>query len=184
MKDRLIKNILILKVKNQDPEAYGQLYDLYVKRIYRFIFFKINSTAEAQDLTSETFLKVWQYIKEGKDIKNLNALIYLTARNLVIDFYRSKAKQTQVDSDDEDLKSRLADDSQDLLAQQEIESELKQVLSGLETLKDEYKEIIILRFIDELSISEISDIINKSKGATRVLLHRALKTLKDNLTDD
>lgn len=181
MSSPLAKKILFLKVKSQDPEAYGKFYDLYAPRIYRFIFFKVSSSTDAQDLTSEVFLKLWQYIKEDKEIKNLNSFTYMVARNLVIDFYRSKSRLDQP-VETEEL-AKISDDSRDLLKQKIADSQLEDVLQGLEHLKDEYKEVIVLRFLDELSTKEIADILNKSNGAVRVLLHRALKALKENIDE-
>lgn len=181
MKNPFNQKILFLKVKAQDPEAYGKFYDLYVKRIYRFIYFKVNSVAETQDLTSETFLRVWQSIREGKEIRNLNAFIYIIARNLVIDFYRRK--NTDAVSLDDENAPEIPDSGKDILQEQMIDSDLQATIKGLDKLKDEYKEAIVLKYFDELSISEIAEVLNKSKGAVRVLLHRALNTLKENIND-
>ncbi len=181
MKNPFSQKILFLKVKNQDPEAYGQFYDLYVKRIYRFIYFKVNSVSDSQDITSEVFLKLWQYIREGKEIKNLNAFIYIVARNLVIDFYRQRHQDSLSINDDK--APDIADSRSDMLKEQMVDSDLQSTIKGLDRLKDEYKEAIILKYFDELSISEIAEILNKSKGAVRVLLHRALKALKDNINE-
>lgn len=179
MKNPLDKKILFLKIKSQDKEAYAQFYDLYATRIYRFIFFKVSSVSEAQDLTSEVFLKLWQHIKEGKEIKNLNAFIYIVARNAVIDFYRNRNRDAySIDSPDT---PDIPDDKSSELHQQMIDSDMEGILKGLNNLKDEYKEVIVLKYLDELSISEISDVLNKSNGAVRVLLHRALKALKENI---
>ncbi len=183
MHNPLANKILFLKVKNQDPEAYGQFYDVYVARIYRFIFFKVNSAPDAQDLTSEVFLKLWQCIKEGKEIRNLNAFIYMVARNSVIDFYRQKAKDRESISIDSGDAGDIKDDKKDLLQEGIINSDMESVLKGLEHLKDEYKEVIILKFLDDLSIREIAQILNRSNGSIRVLLHRATKALKDNLNE-
>ncbi|MFA6537252.1 MAG: sigma factor, partial [Patescibacteria group bacterium] len=77
-KASLKEKYLIYKVRqSKDAEAYGKLYDYYVERIYRFIFFKVNNVETAEDLTSEVFLKTWEYInKTNKKISNLNALFY------------------------------------------------------------------------------------------------------------
>lgn len=74
MKGNSLKNqYLLFRAKNKDPESFTKVYDLYVERIYRFIFFKVANPEDAQDLTSEVFLKTWQYINDGKEVKNLNA---------------------------------------------------------------------------------------------------------------
>jgi len=176
MNNPFTTNLLLIKLKRQDPDAFAELYDAYAERIHRFIFFKINDAVEVQDLTSETFLKFWQYVKAEKPIKNVNALLYTIARNLVIDHYRSR--QRQYDQEVPIDQMEIAD-KRDYLAEHVQRSTLEQVAAGLKELKDEYREVIVLRFIDELSISEIAGIVGKSKGSVRVLLHRALKALKD-----
>lgn len=182
MKIRLSEKILFLKVKHKDKEAFGKFYDLYVPRIYRFIFFKVNSTHDAQDLTSEVFLKVWQYVKEDREILNLNAFTYMVARNSVIDFYRQKSKKDDKEQlIEENAIPRIIDERGDLAEKQSISFDVQNVLDGLENLKDEYKEVVVLRYLDELSIEEISQILGKSKGSVRVLIFRALNALKNSV---
>lgn len=182
MTGNLFKNqYLLFRAKNKDPEAFSEIYDLYVERIYRFIFFKVANAEDAQDLTSEVFLKTWQYINDGKEVKNLNAFFYKIARNLVIDYYRKKSlSQTNVslENENENLEGQIK------AAKSETENlETKLAMEGVEKklreLKDEYREAIILHYVDELSIKEIAEVLDKKKGAVRVLLFRALNTLKD-----
>jgi len=80
-------------------KIFSKIYDRYIDKIYRFIFFKVNSQEIAQDLTSETFLKGWESFKNGTKIENPQAYLYKTARNLVIDFYREKGKVQIVSAD-------------------------------------------------------------------------------------
>jgi RNA polymerase sigma-70 factor (ECF subfamily) len=179
MRNHLTEKILFLKVKNKDKEAFGKFYDLYISRIYRFIFFKVNSIHDAQDITSEVFLKIWQYVKEDRDIKNLNAFTYMVARNSVIDFYRQRSKkEDREETIEENRMPMIIDEDSDLLKKQNISFDVQRMMAGLDNLKDEYKEIIALRFLDELSIEEISQILGKTKGTIRVLIHRALNALK------
>ncbi len=181
MRNAITEKILFLKIKNLDQEAFGQFYDLYVTKIYRFIFFKVSSVSEAHDLTSEVFLKLWQCLKEGKEIKNLGAYTYTLSRNLVIDHYRKKSRTEETNLDNPEVYGLPEDSRKGLAESMAIAEELKEVLKGLENLKDEYKEVIILSYLNELSISEIAVILNKSKGNVRVLLHRAMTALKNNL---
>lgn len=178
MKGPFGKNILFLRVKNQDKGAYGEFYDLYVARIYRFIFFKINSVHDAQDLTSEVFLKLWQSIREGKEIKNLNSFVYTIARNAVIDFYRNKSRENQ--SLDSEEAGEIAAEGNPAI-QSGFDDRLAEIMKGLKFLKDEYREVIILRFLDDLSIKEIASVVNKSRGSVRILVYRALRALRNNI---
>lgn len=179
MKNPLVEQILFLRVKNKDHQAYGQFYDLYVERIYRFIYFKINSEDDAKDLTSEVFLKTWQYIKDDRSIKNLNAFIYMVARNCVIDFYRSRSRKEENEDFISDTQADLP--SNDLLNQQIKEFEVAEVLKALAELKDEYREVVVLHYLDELSTREIAQILQKSPGAVRILVYRALNALKNSI---
>jgi len=180
MNNPIANKILFLRVQNKDHEAFGQFYDLYVDKIYRFIFFKVNSAEDAKDLTSEVFLKTWQYIKNDKAIKNLNAFIYMVARNCVIDLYRQRARK----GDNEEFigEANLALPGGDNQLLKHIrQAELAEALKALSVLKDEYREVIVLHYLNELSAREISQILDKSPGAVRVLLYRALNALKSTI---
>lgn len=178
------EKLLLLRLKKKDPEAFAKVYDLYITPIYRFIYFKVSTHHDAEDLTSEVFLKTWQYITDNDDpIENLKALLYKTARNLVIDFYRQKAQKEFVR--EEEILINIEDSrQQNLLAQIETAAQMRNIEVVLRKMKDEYREIIILRFIEELSTKEIAKILDKSKGAVRVLIHRALKVARDLLHED
>ena len=97
MTGKISEKILLYKVQTKkDPEAYAKLYDLYVKRIYRFVFFKVSSEVEAEDITSDVFLKAWNYLNANKEVKSFSGLLYRMARNAVIDLYRAKSNSTEV----------------------------------------------------------------------------------------
>lgn len=176
--------LLLSKLKENDHEAFVEAYDLYVDQIYRFVYFKTSSREDAQDLTSAVFLKTWNYIRENslKDVKTLRALIYKVARNSIIDHYRKKSQVSL--SIDKEGGMDIADRDQDIARQIEIKSDFQIIENKLYELKDEYREIIVLRFIDELSVKEIAEIIEKSNSNVRVLIHRALKTLKKSLEEE
>ncbi|NQT49844.1 RNA polymerase sigma factor [Candidatus Kuenenbacteria bacterium] len=177
-KASLKEKYLIYKVRqNKDADSYGQLYDYYVDRIFRFILFKVSSVEVAEDLTSEVFLKTWEYINNtNKKIGNLNALLYKVARNCVIDHYRSKAKDAV--TTDEEVMLNIKD-MRDLEADANLKMEIQSIEVHLSKLKDDYREVIILKYIEEFSITEIAEVTGKSKGNVRVLLHRALKAIKE-----
>lgn len=185
MNSKLKEKYLLFKLRTKkDPEVFGKIYDLYVSQIYRFIFFKVSNKEEAEDLTANVFLRTWQYINEmgAETIGNLQAFLYQVARNAVIDFYREKAQRGLTSS--EDLKIELKDQGQNLAEKIQNSSMLEEVQGALQQLKDEYREVVILRFIEEMNVSETAKILGKSKGAVRVLLHRALKTLREILTEE
>jgi len=173
------KYLITRVIAYKDPQAYAELYDLYVPSIYRFIFFKVSSVEEAEDITSDTFLKTWEYIRkeESRNIENFKALLYRIARNLVIDFYRKRSLTETYESDDMEKIPDLKES--DLGQKLQIKIEITEMEEGLRKLKDEYREVVILRFVEGFSVKEIAKILEKPKGNVRVLTHRALKALKE-----
>ena len=172
------EKILVAKLNAKDANAFEQIYNLYIDRIYRFIYFKVGTVQEAEDLTSQTFLKIWQHATEGKlkTKESFQAFAYQVARNTVIDHYRSSQKRrNEVDLQNAINISDVTSIEKDI----DIKIDLKNLEEKIRQLKNEYQEVIILHYINELSTKEIAKIIDKKKGATRVLLHRALKALKD-----
>ena len=150
-------------------------YDLYVERIYRFILFKV-SVPESPKFDLRGFLKTWEYInKTDKKISNLNALFYRVARNSVIDYYRTK-KNESYDSDEELMEKII--DKRNFVEELEVKMDVESLEKHLSKLKDIYREVLILRYVEEFSISEIAELMEKSSGNVRVLLHRATETLK------
>ena len=175
------EKLLVYKATTKkDPESFGLLYDLYVEKIYRFIYFKVGSKEEAEDITSEVFLKVWNHISEDKEIKSFSGLLYRVARNSVIDYYRSRARDPQIVS----LENESENETERGFAGRwydniDIKMEAQTVMNSLEKLKQEYQEAITLYYIEGLKIAEIAAIMNKNQTSIRVLLHRAVKKLKE-----
>ena len=183
MRSRLKDKFLLFRIRaKKDPDAFGEIYDEYVKRIYRFIYFKVPSAEQAEDLTSEAFLKAWHYLKEKKEVSNLQALLYSVARTVVIDYYRATAGE-RGNVPLEEGAANMADAASDrLLREVEIKFDTTLVLEKLRGLKDEYREIVIMKFLDEMTTHEIATVLGKSASNVRVILHRATKALSDATT--
>jgi len=159
-------------------KLFSQIYDTYINKIYKFVFLKVNSQEIAEDLTSEAFSRTWVVFKEKQDdIKNVRAFLYKTANNLVIDHYRKKAKINTMSVGNHNILG-IADPKQDLERNILIDSDMEVVRHALLNLKKDYQNIVIWHYLEDLSITEISELLNRSESATRVLLHRALKALK------
>jgi RNA polymerase sigma-70 factor, ECF subfamily len=175
----------INRLKNKDTQAFIEIYDRYQNDLYRFIYFKIGKQEESQDLTSMVFLKTWNHIqnKSLSDSKTLRALVYKIARNAIIDYYRQG--QAKIESlDDEANPIHIIDEKQDIAHDLDEGLELQRLSQLIRQLKEEYKEIIVLKFINELELEEISAVTGKSKGSLRVTLHRALKALKELVIEE
>ncbi len=184
MKGFFTEKILFAKLKSQDQEAFLEVYDRYVDKVYRFIYFKVSDAAEAEDLTAATFLKTWQHIQQNSvtDAKTLPALVYRIARNVIIDHYRQNSKCDVVSIETPEGQS-IVDEKQDISKESEVNSDLELMKKKMEQLKDEYREILVLRYVNDLSIDEIAEIIGKNKGNVRVLIYRATAALKELMQD-
>jgi len=158
-------------------KTYSDIYDKYIDKIFRFIFLKVKSPEIAEDLCSEVFLRGWQSFKGGNKIDNIQAFLYQIARNLLVDHYREAGKNHVISME---YAPTLAS-SQDLEEKAWLQSDLGQVKAALAKINDDYREVIIWYYLDELKVPEIAKILNKPEGTCRVLIHRALKALKDEL---
>jgi len=176
---KIKEKVFLNGIKNNDRQAFINAYDLYVDQLYRFIYFKVGNKEEAEDLLSAVFLKTWSYLQNNfTNHQTLKSLFYKIARNLIIDHYRKTNQWNRVDFNNYDL-MEYADEKQNISKQIEIASDLVVIETKLPLLKDEYREVIILRYINELSIKEIADILDKSKGNIRILIYRAVNALKE-----
>ncbi len=169
---------ILKKIKNGDNEAFGELYDFYAPKIYRFVRLKVNSQETAQDLTSEAFLKIWQYLQEQRKIRErFQSLLYKIARNLVIDFYRAKpTREILIEDNLEEFADREIEESREtVIFHQEEIGEVKKALVQINTT---YQDVVVWHYLDDLTISEIAEILDKNEGTVRVLIHRTTKALK------
>ncbi len=163
-----------------DSVLYFQFTKIYrknVDHIYRFCYLKLNSSQLAEDFTSDVFLRFWGVLQEkgALNIKNPRAFLYRTARNLVVDYYRQKPDSKTISL--EGLEG-IIDPSQDLGKKEAFASDMKIVQKALSRLSDDYQDIIFWHYLDNMKTAEISQILNKSENAVRVMLHRAMSELK------
>ncbi|MFA6427554.1 MAG: RNA polymerase sigma factor [Candidatus Magasanikbacteria bacterium] len=181
MKSNIGEKLLVYRVQQKkDKDAFAELYDLYIEKIYRFIYVKVSHKEQAEDLTSEVFLKTWNYLvgsaseKSDLSIKSFSGLIYKIARNSVVDFYRKNSSRAEYGLE---AAEEIFVESREFETVQ-AKTEMEQMLRVLKKMKREYQEIVMLRYIEELSVKEIAEILGKNVIAVRVTLHRALQVLK------
>ena len=162
---------------NQRKE-FSQLYDNNIDKIYRFIFLKVSSIETAEDLTSETFLRGWKVYEDRADtLENPRAFLYQIARNLVVDHYRQKSKDRLISTDH----NSLIDPRINLEKSAEKNSDLMNIRNAMADLKDDYQNVLIWHYLDDLPVKEVAKLMDKSEENTRVLIHRALKSIKKTI---
>lgn len=170
---------LIKKAVKGEPSAFGLLYDHYHAMIYRFVLVKVGRREDAEDITHQVFISAWQNIKTYAHRGNpFSSWLYRIARNQVIDHYRAKKNDTSLEKiDPEDFVS-----SSNAQFELSMKMELEKVRRGIAKLKPEYQDIIILRFIEDLPLKEVAEIVEKTEGAVKLMQHRAIKELKELLS--
>ena len=159
-------------------QDFSAIYDQYVTRIYRFIVLKVSSVEVAEDLCSEVFLRVLREF-EKNEIQNMQAFLYQVARYTVADYYRGR-ESVQVVSIEE-TQEIISEDS--LFDEAALSMDIAELKKALATLKDDYQNFIIWRYLDELSMEEIAKITGKKEGNVRVGVHRALEALKAKMEE-
>ena len=166
------------------PEQFAKLYDAHVDKVYRFLLTKTSSKETAQDLASESFMKAWDYIQRDRneEIRNFQAFIFRIARNTVIDFYRKKSS-SEVMVDDEMMQfSNIPDASMDISAQAMLASDVSQIKRYLTEMNQDYADVLTLHYIEDLSVADVAKVFDKSEGAVRVMLSRALTELRKKMS--
>lgn len=167
----------------QSPEeSFLHAFDTYNEPLFRHAELRVNNREKAIDIVHDTFTKAWSYIRTGHRIDSYRPFLYKILNNLIIDEYRKRKEASldqlfAVDGVDEGTFTELVDDvSVDALVDH-IDG--AQALALLSDLPDQYREVLILRFVDGLGPKEISELIEISENVVSVRLHRALKTLRD-----
>jgi len=164
---------LIERAKKRDKEAITSLYETYAQVIFRYIAFRVDSETTAEDLTADVFLRMIRSLPNfvHTDIP-FRAWLFRIAANRITDYYREKKPLKS-----ETLLENYRSDEIEPLAQLVREEQRSHVRSALQALPEDFQNVIILRFVRDLSHAEVAAIINKSEGAIRVMQHRALKAL-------
>lgn len=160
-----------------DTESFGELYELLVDDVYRYLYGKIREQ-DREDLCADVFLKAWQYLPSytNQEQSSFRTWLLRIAHNTLIDYYRRFHNLSHI----EEVLDVPSDDemsSPSFLTNQELNrNHLEKMLNSL---KMEYRQVLVLRYLNEYSNTEISEILGKSETAIRILIHRALKQLKE-----
>lgn len=160
--------------QNGDSEAFGKLYDIYIKNIYGFVYYKTMNKEVAEDITSSVFMKAWKNIKQFRE-ESFAAWLYAIARHAVIDHYRKSKENINIE-DCWDLA-----DKKDFLEQIDTDLQISDIKEAMKSLSGTEREVIIMRFWLELSFKDIAERLNKNEGAVKMSLSRALNNLRDKI---
>jgi RNA polymerase sigma-70 factor (ECF subfamily) len=173
---------LVELAQGGDGEAFGQLHDRYVDSVYRFIFYRVNDRALAEDFTSETFLRALRRIGtisyQGRDI---GAWFVTIARNIVFDYMKSARRRMEITTAD-NVEGADQMPSTESAVLDSLTSE--RLMAAIAELGDEQRECVLLRFIQGFSVSETAAVMNRNDGAIKALQHRAVRKLAELIGGD
>jgi len=165
--------------RSGNSEAFSFLYNQNVNRIYNYIFYRVGSEHDAEDITSRVFYRAFGHIKnyEEKGVP-FSAWLYRIAHNLIANWHRDRQRRKEVSLDDQpEIPQRI--DLPETVIEKRQEMEL--LLRGIRRLAPERQQLILLKFLDDLSNAEIAVIMGRTEGAIKSLYHRALIALKDEM---
>lgn len=154
-------------------QSFLKLYDQFAEAIFRHCYFRVSSREIAEDLTQESFLRVWNYLATGETIDTPKAFLYHIAGNLIIDYYRKK-KETSLDMLTEEGFNPVGSDANSILSYVAGQH----ALGVIQKLESPYREAIIMKYVDNLSIGEIAEVLGESENAVSVRIHRGIEKLK------
>ena len=168
---------LIEQARN-DRRAFGKLYELHVDRIYNYVYYRTGNQHDAEDLTARVFFRAIQHISHYKDKgAPFAAWLYTIARNMLANFYRDRSRRQHVPLDSANHKQD--GDGPELWTQKGQEKE--ELLAAIRNLPPERQELLILKYIERMTNSEIGQIMGRSEGAIKSLYFRTLKSLRYEL---
>lgn len=161
---------------------FSETFETYNDELFRHASMRLPDREKALELTQETFLRAWDYVQKGGEIRELRPFLYRTLRHLIIDEYRRKKSvslEAMVENtENPDVEALLPSDESNTLEAAVERFEGRRALEGLERLPDTYREALSLRYVEGLSPKEISEIVGESENAVSVRIHRGLKKLK------
>lgn len=171
---------LVLQAQAGNAEAFGQLYDAYMERIYRFIYFRVEDQQTAEDLTSQVFLRAWNNLDRFRLGKTpYLAWLYTIAHNAVIDHYRTRKPTAALD----DVRLSQPDHAEAVENNIDFEVEMQSIKVAMQTLTDDQQQVLTLKFIEGMTNDQIARHLGKREGAVRALQMRGLRALARQLEE-
>ena len=161
---------------------FTELYRAHLRDVYSYAYYRIGNHHDAEDLTEQTFLQAWRHFERARreaDGRPLRPWLIRIAHNLAANYYRDRARRPQTGLDDASVVSAPHEPAQIV----EGRHELREVLAGVAALPDDRREALIMRFALGMDNREIARALGRSEGATKVLIHRALRQLEATLAE-
>lgn len=169
----------LLVYARDDKEAFGELYERYMPRIYSYIYYRTGNAHDAEDLTAKVFHRAIGHIQtyEDKGVP-FQAWLYRIAHNLVANFHRDEGRRKIIPLDDYIAQSLRTEAPE---RQTEENEERQMLLRCIRRMPEDRQQLLLLKFVDNLSNIEIGEIMGRTEGAIKSLYHRTLLALRDEM---
>lgn len=165
-----------------DKEAFGELYERYVDRIYNYVYYRIGNAADAEDLTAKIFVRAMGHIANYQDQGvPFSAWLYRIAHNLVANWHRDRSRR-QIIALDDIVQWHTSGENPEFFT--ELMEDKERLSQAIRRLPADRQELLILKFVERLPNAEIGDIMGRSEGAIKSLYHRTLISLREELHKD
>jgi RNA polymerase sigma-70 factor, ECF subfamily len=172
-----------LKDKQRLDRDFSELYRAHLRDVYSYAYYRIGNHHDAEDLTEQTFLQAYRHFERAQRESNgrpLRPWLIRIAHNLAANYYRDRARRPLTQLEDAAILSAPHDTEEMVEGREEV----KEVLAGVSKLPDDRREALIMRFALDMDNREIARAMGRSEGATKVLIHRAIKQLEEGLGDE
>ena len=169
--------------KRRLDSDFTEIYRTHLRDVYSYAYYRVGNHHDAEDLTEQTFLQAYRHFDRAQRESNgrpLRPWLIRIAHNLAANYYRDRSRRPQTQLEDAAVIS-APHDTEDLV---EGRQELQAVLEGVANLADDRREALIMRFALDMSNKEIARALDRSEGATKVLIHRAIKQLEQSLKEE
>lgn len=166
--------------KRQLDERFTELYRAHLRDVYSYAYYRVGNHHDAEDLTEQTFLQAYRHFARAlseSEGRPLRPWLIRIVHNLAANYHRDRSRRPQTALDDAAPVSELHD-TEDIVEGRE---ELQQVLEGVAGLPDDRRSALIMRFALDMDNREIARALGRSEGATKVLIHRAIRQLEEDL---
>lgn len=172
---------VLARASQGDRDAFGQLYERYAERIFNYVYYRTGNQHDAEDLTARVFQRAMNHIRNYTDRGvPFSAWLYRIAHNLVANWHRDRSRKQEIPIDDLPILPTKGDHPErNLVRSQEQDSLLRMIRK----LPSERQNLLILKFVEDMSNAEIGKIMGRSEGAVKSLYHRTLLALRDQLED-
>ncbi len=162
-------------MKQPIEKKFLAAYDAHADAIFRHCMIRVYSKDKAEDLVQETFVRVWRYLEKGEEVENIRAFLYKVANNLIIDQSRKKKEERLEEMIEA---QRIKEPSHPGHKAIEAQTLLGQVFESMEGLPEEQKQLLTMRFVDDLDPKEIAEVMGITANNVSVKINRAVAALK------